>query len=500
MESGKVYDLLVIGGGINGAGIALDAAGRGLSVVLCEQNDLGSGTSSCSTKLIHGGLRYLEQYDFKLVREALSERELLMRKAPHLISPLTFILPYSNNYRPKWMIQFGLWLYDHLGKASSLPRSKTLHPTLQSPYLTPVAGSVNTLFSYSDCWVDDARLVISNALGASQLGAQIYPHTQVTEIHAHNNCWEVSVYDKYRLISGTIRARMIVNATGPWIKSFIDKQSCLPHELKVRLVRGSHIIVPRRYIGDHAYLIQHKDGRIIFVIPYEQAFTLIGTTEVETLDPPDQVHISEDEKNYLIAAFNEHFTHKINQSDILWTYSGVRPLVEEEGVSNTALSRDYVLDVQEIQGAPILSVYGGKITTYRTLAEAAVDKLKPYSPSMRKAWTAQSTLPGGDIPLGSFEHFMQSLEKKYPWAPTPMLERLAHQHGTRIHLILSHAQSLSDLGEHFGADCYEKELKYYMTHEWAHSIEDLLFRRTKLGLHLSPDEVARIKDWLPSAL
>jgi glycerol-3-phosphate dehydrogenase len=496
MQSEKIFDLLVVGGGINGTGIALDAAGRGLSVILCEQQDLGSGTSSASTKLIHGGLRYLENYDFGLVRESLNEREVLMNKAPHLITPLRFIIPYDANQRPKWMIQLGLWLYDHLGKHCTLERSKRLKIDKACPFGKPLSTDTQTAFAYSDCWVDDARLVITNAIGAAQLGARIYTNTKVTSLHVDNQLWHATVYDMINHVSHPIMARSVINATGPWIKEFNETHPLLKSTHQIRLVRGSHIIVPKRYDGNHAYLIQHTDGRIIFVIPYEEKFTLIGTTEVLTDKSPDKVQISEEEKKYLITIFNSHFNHSISESDIVWEYSGVRPLVDHSGTSNTELSRDYLLDINLIEGAPILSVYGGKITTYRTLAEAALDKLSPYFPDMRDHWTAQVALPGGDIFPESFDEFVEALKIQYPWVPNNLLTRLARQHGTRIHLLLTDLHSIEQLGQHFGEECYEHELHYLMEHEWAKTADDLLFRRTKLGLHLNPDTIQNIKDWL----
>jgi glycerol-3-phosphate dehydrogenase len=496
MQSGKIFDLLVIGGGINGTGIALDAAGRGLSVILCEQHDLGSGTSSASTKLIHGGLRYLEHYDFGLVREALNEREILMHKAPNLIRPMRFIIPYDSNLRPKWMIQAGLWLYDHLGKQCTLKRSTRFKIDKECPFGKPLSSDTQTAFAYSDCWVDDARLVITNAIGAAQLGASIYTNTKVTSLHVEDKLWHATAYDMINHVSHPIMARSVVNATGPWIKSFNETHPLLKSTHQIRLVQGSHIIVPKRYDGDHAYLLQHTDGRVVFVIPYEEKFTLIGTTEILTDESPDKIKISEKEKTYLINVFNAHFNHSLSKSDIIWEYSGVRPLVDQSGTSNTELSREYLLELNLIDEAPILSVYGGKITTYRTLAQAALDKLSPYFPHMRDPWTAHVCLPGGDIYPESFNEFIQALEIQYPWVPEKLLKRLARQHGTRIHLILTDLHSIEQLGQHFGADCYEHELQYLIEHEWAKTAEDLLFRRTKLGLHLTPDNIESIKNWL----
>lgn len=493
MQSGKIIDLLVVGGGINGTGIALDAAGRGLSVMLCEKNDLGSGTSSASTKLIHGGLRYLEHYHFKLVREALNEREVLLKKAPHLITPLRLIIPHDPSQRPQWLIRIGLWLYDHLGKRCSLPASKRLNLKKYPAFKNPLSPGLDTGFAFSDCWVDDARLVIANALGAAERGAIIRPYTEVTAMQAREGLWQVEVYNKHRGQSETVMARAIVNATGPWVKSFMFPQN-------IRLVRGSHIVVPKRYEGDHAYLIQHPDGRVIFVIPYEHEFTLIGTTEIDTKSSPDQVNISDEEIHYLISLFNEYFAQKLSKEDIVWHYSGVRPLIDQKISNSSALSRDYSFETKLVDGAPILTIHGGKITTYRTLSEAAVNQLCHYFPGDRHPWTAQTPLPGGDIAQASFHDFFEMLKTQYPWVRHPLLERWAKQYGTRIHTMIGSARTTADLGQYFGADCFEQELRYLIRHEWARTTEDLLFRRTKLGLHLIPSQIEQINHWLNETL
>jgi glycerol-3-phosphate dehydrogenase len=496
MQSQKIFDLLVIGGGINGSGIAADAAGRGLSVVLCEQNDLGSGTSSLSTKLIHGGLRYLEQHDFKLVHEALNEREILLRKAPHLISPLRFIIPYEPGLRPRWLIRLGLWLYDHLGKRMSLPASKSVDLLPNTPFGAPLILNNPHGFAFTDCWVDDARLVIANALAAAELGAEILPRTQVIDLHVNKGIWEIQILDKITGQQSILKARTLINATGPWIQSFIQSQPLLTLKHPIRLVRGSHLIVPKRYEGDHAYLIQHADGRIVFVIPYEQDFTLIGTTEVDTPHSPEEAKITQEEIDYLIRLFNPHFHHKITRNDIIWHYSGVRPLIDSAAGASTELSREYHLELQQVEGAPILSVYGGKLTTYRTLAQRAVNQIVAFFPGHYPAWTGSAPLPGGDLPEGNFHDFLNGLNRQYPWVPPSMRERLARQYGTRIHRVLEGATSLADLGEYFGADCYEQELRYLIKDEWAQTLDDLLYRRTKLGLHLNSEEKMKISDWL----
>lgn len=485
----KTHDLLVIGGGINGCGIALDAAGRGLSVILCEKNDLGSGTSSNSTKLIHGGLRYLEHYDFKLVRESLNERQILLSKAPHLISPLRFVIPHEPSLRPYWMIRLGLWLYDHLGKTGAIEASQGLTLSKTSEYGQPLIARYTQGFAYTDCWVDDARLVLANAQGAAELGATILSYTRVNEFKPVDGTWEVELEDTFTGEKSSVRARALVNASGPWIGEFPGTQA-------IRLVRGSHIIVPKTYKGNQAYLIQHPDGRVVFVIPYENDFTLIGTTECDAPKMLDTVKISLEEKNYLINLYNEHFEEKISLGSLVWDYAGVRPLINGAAKSATALSREYLLDLQTVQSAPILSIYGGKITTYRTLAEACVNRLAPYFPKAGPAWTQNTPLPGGDLGAQTFDEFYHDLQKQYSFLPSQMLLRMAKQYGTRIHLVLSEVHSLNDLGHHFEKDCYAHELEYLVQQEWAKTPEDMLFRRSKWGLHLSQAAQQKIKTWL----
>lgn len=498
MNSGKIFDLLIIGGGINGVGIARDAAGRGYSVALCEQNDLGSGTSSASTKLIHGGLRYLEHYHFKMVREALTERENLMHIAPHLISPLQFIIPHQAEHRPRWMIQIGLWLYDHLAKRRTLPASKTLKLNKDTVLGAPLSGFRDSCFSYYDCWVDDARLVVANALDAAEHGALIYPRTQVLQVESESGLWSAHVSDKMTRQNFTLQARCIINATGPWVEQFILEQKSLESKHPLRLVKGSHIVVPKQYEGEHAYVIQHEDKRLIFVIPFENDYTLIGTTEID-VDTLENIDIEQQEIDYLLSTFNQHFESHVDSSDIIWHFSGVRPLLDGNAESS-ALSRDYFLSVDQVNRAPILSVYGGKITTYRAVSETVVNQVAALFHSKKPDWTKTTPLPGGDFDGHTFEDMLHLINQQYPWLPEPMMLRLLHQYGTRIHNVIGQADSLDDLGKHFGADLYEKELQYLIKHEWAQTSDDVLFRRTKLGLRLTDTEKEAVKSWLNQSL
>lgn len=463
-----IVDILVIGGGINGTGIALDAAGRGLSVILCEQHDLASGTSSKSTKLIHGGLRYLEYGEFKLVHEALNEREILMKKAPHLISPLTFIIPYQPQERPRWMIRLGLWIYDHLGRRVTLPKSRAIG-LRNTPYGSPLKSHFADGFMYADCWVDDARLVVENAMAAKALGADILTQCKVTRYGVENGIWFVEADDH-----GTLKqfhARALVNATGPWLQSNI---------VHLQLVKGSHIIVPRMYDGEHAYLIQHTDHRVIFVIPYEKAFTLIGTTEEQYEGDPGLARIDAAEKAYLIDVFNAYFNRTLSVADIIADYAGVRPLVGNESTRPSEISREYILTLDTSQGAPMLSVLGGKITTHRRLAEHAMEKLSSFFPQMTASWTKDAILPGGDIPQ-SISSYIDSMCIKYPMLSKDQIARLVHLYGTRMNMMTQGS--------------VEQELEYSFTHEFTHTAEDFLMRRTKGYLTFDEATQQKIRDW-----
>lgn len=491
MTQSKIHDLLIIGGGINGAGIACDAAGRGLSVILLEQYDLGSGTSSASTKLIHGGLRYLEYGHFGLVRKALLEREVLLKKAPHLISPMRFIMPHIPAQRPRWLLSLGLTLYDHLGKRTILPPSESVN--LKS---SPLIDSLKYGFAYSDCWVDDARLVVANAQAAYSLGASIKTRHRVDRLNFSNGFWVVDAFNQERQEYMTLMAKAVVNATGPWISDFISHHTPINSTYRTKLVQGSHIIIKRQFTEDNAFVLQQDDKRIVFVIPYEREFQLIGTTEVEYQGDPAKVTMTSVEKNYLIDCYNHYFKTQITESEIISSFAGVRPLVSREGKSMSALSRDYDLETIEYEGLPLINIFGGKITTYRQLAENVVNILAHYFPKIEKPWTAKAPLPGGDIPNGDFDAFFENMRHSYPWLAYDTCYRYARLYGTKMPMILAEAQAYTDLGQHFGDDCYEAELLYLVQYEWARTSQDILMRRTKLGLKLSSAQQQAIDHWL----
>ncbi len=498
------YDLLVIGGGINGAGIARDAAGRGLKTILVEKDDLAAATSSSSSKLIHGGLRYLEQYEFRLVAEALSEREVLLNIAPHLVAPLRFVMPHVPELRPRWMIRAGLFFYDHLGRrafASSggknaLPDSHGVD-LRGSPYNSCLKPIFTNGFIYSDCRVDDARLVLANALSARELGAEIHTRTECTRAKRVNEDWQVVL----RSSVGKERAvitRGIVNAAGPWVKTVLnDTLHQVSHD-NVRLIKGSHIVVPSLYVGDHAFILQNNDRRVVFMIPYEGCYTLIGTTDVAFDGDPSQPGVSTDEIDYLCRAVNRYLARPIDPTAIVWSYAGVRPLYDDGSANPSAVTRDYTLRLDADAGAaPVLSVFGGKITTYRKLAERAVDILSAWYPGLRPAWTATQPLPGGDLNGLSFAEFANvQCRRKFPWLPEDICTTLARRHGNTMHRVLEGATSMSELGQHFGANLYAREIDYMITHEWAISGNDILFRRTKSGLHLTPEQRQSVSDYV----
>lgn len=486
-ENAPLFDLFVVGGGINGVGIANDAVGRGLTVAVCEQSDLASATSSASSKLIHGGLRYLEHYEFRLVKEALAEREVLLAKAPHLIKPMRFVLPHRPHLRPAWMIRIGLFLYDHLSTRSKLQGSRGLHLDPENPD-NPLNASIRFGFEYSDCWVDDARLVVLNAMQAREQGATIMTRTRCQSAHRKNGVWHVAVEN---VESGQVqyfRAKALINAAGPWAQSFIEDGLKAKSPRNIRLIKGSHFVVPRIHNGEHAYILQNEDQRIVFVIPYNQYFSVVGTTDKEYKGDPAKVAMDDEEEAYLLDVVNKHFKRQLSSTDIVWRYSGVRPLCDDESDSPSAITRDYTLEVQadENQQAPILSVFGGKITTYRKLAGSALYALKPYFSQMGNSWTATCPLPGGDIE-GDFEQWLIHLAREYPWVPAGMLRRMANAYGTRVAEILGKARQLPDLGEAIGADLFEAEVKYLVAQEWARNADDILWRRSKLGLFIEAD-------------
>jgi glycerol-3-phosphate dehydrogenase len=491
-----MYDVLVIGGGINGVGIARDAAGRGLKVLLVEKDDLANGTSSASSKLVHGGLRYLETYEFRLVREALAERETLMRIAPHLVWPLRFVLPVMPGMRPAWMLRIGLFLYDHLAKRSFLLGTKTVN-LRTDPKGAPLKASLKKGFEYSDGWADDSRLTVLNAVDAASHGADIRPRTQCVALNRHANHWTATLKTAEN-VRCEVDAKLLVNAAGPWVEDILGQFGGGSNRSKIRLVKGSHIVVSKMFEGDHVYIFQSTDGRVIFAIPYETDYTLIGTTDLEYDFAHGKVEITPEETTYLCAAVNEYFTAQITPADVVWTYSGVRPLFDDQNTSASVVTRDYVFDLNEGDGnqAPVLSIFGGKLTTYRELAERAVDKLRPYFPEMSGAWSDQQSLPGGDFPANERPMLAARLGAQYPWLPIDQRDRMAQAYGTCAFELLGAATSLSELGRHFGGGLFEIEVEYLCKHEFAQTAEDILWRRSKLGLRLSAKEQASLAQWL----
>ena len=489
-----LYDIAVVGGGINGAGIAADAAGRGLSVLLCEQDDLAAHTSSASSKLIHGGLRYLEHYEFRLVREALSEREVLLAKAPHIVKPLRFILPHRPHLRPAWMIRAGLFLYDHLGKREKLPGSRGLRLGAESPLKTEIVRG----FEYSDCWVDDARLVLLNAMAAREQGAQIHTRTRCISAEQVDGVWQLNLQHADGR-QQQIRARALVNAAGPWVSSFIKDGLTQRPPYGIRLIKGSHLVIPKLYEGEHAYILQNEDGRIVFAIPYLQHFTLIGTTDQEYQGDPAKVQISDSETDYLLAIINSHFKQQISRADIRHTFAGVRPLCDDESDDPAAITRDYTLALTATAGQPpLLSVFGGKLTTYRKLAESALGELAPWFPQMKPSWTASAPLPGGEA-MSDPASLANQLCQRYSWLPASLALRWASSYGSRSWQLLEGAAQLRDLGENFGAELYQREVDYLRQHEWAVNAADILWRRSKLGLFLDTAQQAHLQGYLMSS-
>ena len=481
-------DVVVIGGGINGAGIARDAAGRGLSVVLCEKGDLGEGTSSRSGKLIHGGLRYLEYYDFRLVREALIERDVLLRAAPHIVWPMRFVLPHSPEQRPAWLVRLGLFFYDHLGGRKFLPGCATVNLTTDAKG-DAIKDEFKLAFEYSDCWVDDARLVVLNAVDAARRGAKILVRTQATQARRVDGNWQVTLRAANGEVS-EVRTRVLVNAAGPWVENVISGVVGANAARRVRLVKGSHIIVKKFWQGPHAYVLQNHDKRLIFVNPYENNTALVGTTDIPHEGPPEAVAINQYEIEYLVAAVNRYAKAQLTPADVLHSYSGVRPLYDDNAANPSAVTRDYVFDVQGTP--PLLSVFGGKITTFRKLAEHALQKLKPHLPEMGEAWTATAPLPGGDMANGDFAGFLTGLRWRYPWLPDELALHYARRYGTLSAAILEGAESLDDLGQDFGHGLHLAEVNYLKRHEWAQTPDDVLFRRSKWGLQLSAAQRAAL--------
>ncbi|MCP1199808.1 glycerol-3-phosphate dehydrogenase [Notoacmeibacter sp. MSK16QG-6] len=508
-----ISDLLVIGGGVNGCGIARDAVGRGMSVVLVEMDDLASGTSSASTKLFHGGLRYLEYFEIKLVREALSEREVLLRAMPHISWPMRFVLPYTDTMRfendtptskllstvmpwmkgrrPAWLIRAGLFMYDTLGGRKFLPGTESVDLS-SDPVGEPLKDEFKEAFEYSDCWVEDSRLVALNARDAAERGASVLTRTKLIDAERHAGEWRVTLENVETGERFTRRARMLANAAGPWVRDLINRTASSDLNTDVRLVKGSHIVTRKLYDHDKAYFLQGKDGRIIFLIPYESDYTLIGTTDAGHDDPNKPVEISDEERDYLLNFANEYLKQKITVDDIVWTYSGVRPLYDDGASSATAATREYVLVMDDEDGAPVLNVFGGKITTYRRLAEQAIDRLTEDNSHVGKSWTAGVPLPGGDFPVDGVDELIGALQEKYAFLGGKWAARLVRAYGTDADHVLNGATSKADLGEMFGATLSAREVEWLMEKEFARTAHDVIWRRSKLGLRMSDEEVRRL--------
>jgi len=492
------FDLVVIGGGVNGAGIARDAAGRGLRVLLCEKDDLAQGTSSRSGKLVHGGLRYLEYYEFRLVREALIEREVLLRNAPHIVWPMRFVLPHSPEQRPAWMIRAGLFLYDHIGGRVTLPGTRRLD-LRSAPEGQAIKEQFRVAFEYSDCWVEDARLVVLNALDAQARGAEVLTRTEALSARREDGLWRVML----RGAGGerTVTARVLVNAAGPWVERVLTGVAGSNAARQVRLVKGSHLIVRKFWDGPQAYLLQNDDKRVIFVNPYEDDLCLIGTTDIPYTGAAEDVRVDPAERDYLLRAVNRYMRRTLTPADIVHEFSGIRPLYDDDAGKNaSAVTRDYVFEIDAggdagaadggADRAPMLSVFGGKITTYRKLAEHAMERLRPFMPGLGAAWTAQAPLPGGDMPGGDFARFLLGLQAAYPWLRPDVARHYARTYGTRAAALMDGAHAMSDLGRHWGGQLYEREAEFLRRTEWAQTAEDILTRRTKHYLHMTESELA----------
>jgi len=488
--SHPVYDVVVVGGGINGVGVAVDAVGRGLSVFLCEKDDLASHTSSASSKLIHGGLRYLEHKEFRLVREALAEREILLAKAPHIIRPLRFIMPHQPHLRPAWLIRTGLFFYDHLGKREKLAGSK--HITFDAA-TSPLKAEITQGFEYSDCAVDDARLVVLNAIQSREQGAHIVTQTRCTSAYRENGLWVIDLENTQGRY--TVQAKALVNAAGPWVAQFIQQNLKQKSPYGLRLIQGSHIVVPKIYAGDKAFILQNDDHRIVFAIPYLDQYTLIGTTDHEYQGDLNKVTITQPEMDYLLDVYNDHFKHQLGPQDILYTYSGVRSLCDDESDNPSAITRDYTLALSQEQDAPLLSVFGGKLTTYRKLAESALTQLQPFFPTMKKPWTEKALLPGAEN-LVSVELLIQQLIQAVQDVSVQLASRWAHAYGSRVWIFLNNISMLHELGQDFRHGLYAQEVDYLVNQEWAITSSDILWRRSKLGLEFTETEIQALDEYL----
>lgn len=494
MAGSDSVDIFVIGGGINGASVARDAVGRGYSVALAEMNDLASGTSSAATKLVHGGLRYLEHYEFRLVHEALAEREVLWAEAPHIIKPLRFVLPHHKGLRPAMVLRAGLAMYDYMGGRRLLPPTKTLDLTRDEAG-KPLKPGYRLGFEYSDCWVDDARFVVLNARDAADKGAAIHVRTRVTSARRDHGGWVVELDGEAG--RQTIRARLVVNAAGPWVDDVITGAMGRNGAHNVRLVQGSHIVVHKLYDHDRCYFFQNSDGRIFFAIPYEDDFTLIGTTDRDYHGDPRNVAITDEETEYLLSAASEYFAKPVTREQIAWTYSGVRPLFDDGASAAQEATRDYVLKVDgDAATGAAINVFGGKLTTSRRLAESVLEKIEGVLGKKGAAWTRSSRLPGGDFEPLAFEAELRRLAMDYADLPPRLIRRLLRQYGTRARVLLGATQSVQALGQHFGWDLYQAEVDYLVANEWARTAQDVLWRRTKVGLRVSADEVAALEEYL----
>ena len=494
------FDLFIIGGGINGCGIARDAAGRGYSVFLAEMNDLGSGTSSWSSKLIHGGFRYLEYYEFRLVRQSLSERETLWALAPHIIKPIRFVLPHHKDMRPAWLLRLGLFLYDHIGARKLLPGTKTID-LRTDPVGKPLKEGFAKGFEYSDCWVDDARLVILNAQDASARGAEIHPRSKCVSARHEGGIWHLVTEDTVTGVRTTVTAKMVINAAGPWVDKVLGQSFGRNDPHNVRLVQGSHIVVPKIHDHDRAYIFQNKDGRIVFAIPYQQDYTVIGTTDRDYDGDLAKVTITPDETAYLCELASSYFEKPVTADEIVWDYSGVRPLYDDGASEAQEATRDYVLRLGDnADEPPVMNIFGGKLTTFRRLAESAMDLIEDKIGRKGRPWTHKPKLPGGEFETTKFDELVQRLQGEYLWLDGDIVHRLARQFGTHTRMVLAGAKSVDDLGKDFGHGLHEAEIRYLAVNEWAKRAEDVLWRRTKLGLKFSPDEAKKLDEWMASHL
>ena len=505
MAEVQSVDLAIIGGGINGCGIARDAVGRGYSVWLCEQGDLGGATSSSSTKLLHGGLRYLEHYEFRLVREALIEREVLWSIAPHIVRPLRFVLPHMKGMRPAWLLRLGLFIYDHLGGRTLLPGTSRAD-LARGPLSDGLISDLKFGYEYSDCWVEDNRLVVLNAMDAAERGAAIHTRTRCTDVQPlPGGAWQVTARDLETGAVQTVRAKMVVNAGGPWANGIARDLARLPPRGRVRQVQGSHIVLPQLYAHDRCFIFQNTDGRIVFTIPYEGKFTLVGTTDRDFAGDPADVRASAEEVAYLCKLVSHYFRQPVMPADVVWSYSGVRPLYDNGTADAQKATRDYVFETDQLQGAPLLSIFGGKITTYRRLAEAAMEKVAaligpPSAPGgLSAGWTGREALPGGQFAPGGMSAEVQKLRGHYAFLTGPEAERLVRLYGTRAPEVLGDARTAADLGQAFGGGLTAREVDYLRRKEWVRQADDILFRRSKLGLHLDPEAQAALQAHLQPA-